>query len=153
MHLWESTLLLPGPIITCIWTQSTQVLIFYFFFFFLMDDESRTISAVQLRKAFDLQPSQPSAMVTSQHRENPWHDNHETCASHLRESALHAAKHLSGGIKRVSCCILRQPCQNAYKPLSLGKEDFIFSAKLYVFSPNWSPRSVPTESTQHTPTL
>lgn len=118
-----------------------------------MDNESRIISAVQLHKAFDLLLSQPSAMVTSQHRENPQHNNQETCALHLRESALHMAKHLSRGIKRVSCSILRQSCQNAYKLLLLGNEDFISSAKLCVFSSNWSPPSVPTESIQGTPIL
>lgn len=118
-----------------------------------MDNESRIIAAVQLHKAFDLLLSQPSAMVTSQHRENPQHNNQETCALHLRESALHMAKHLSRGIKQVSCSIFRQSCQNAYKLLLLGNEDFISSAKLCVFSSNWSPPSVPTESIQGTPIL
>jgi len=91
-----------------------------------MDDESRNVSAVQLREAFDLQLSQSSAMVTSQHRENPLHNNQETRTLHFRERALHVAKHPSKGIKRASCCLLRLSCHNAYKPLSLGKGDFGF---------------------------
>lgn len=116
-----------------------------------MDDESRNNSAIQLRKSFDLQLSQSSTMVTSQHRENPLHNNHGTGTLHFRESALHVAKHLSKGIKRASCCLSRQSCHSTYKSLSLGKGDFIFFAKRCICSSNWSPPSVPAESTQHTP--
>lgn len=109
-----------------------------------MDDESRTVSAIQLRKAFDLQLSQSSAMVTSQHRENPLHNNQETDALHFRESALHVAKHLSKGIKQASGCLLRQSCHNAYKQATLlGKGGLFFVVLNSGFSSNWFPPSLP----------
>lgn len=113
--------------------------------------KSRSHSAEQLCKAFDLQLPQPSTMATSQHRANPLHNNQETRTLHFRESALHVGKHLPKGIKQAFRCLLKQAFHNACKSLSLEKGDFIFSAKCCISSSNWSPPSVPAESTQHTP--